>query len=140
MELAHILPHVTATLNGLTAVLLTIAFLLIRAKRPAEHRVVMIAAVVTSGVFLACYLVYHLIAPTFVFPGQGAARTLYFTLLTSHIVLAVGILPMIVITVRRGLGGNHDLHRAIARVTWPLWMYVSLSGLTVYALLYHVYA
>lgn len=140
MSLAHVLPHVTATLNGLTAVLLAAAFVLVRAGRTAEHRKVMIAAVAVSALFLACYLVYHAIAPTFVFPGQGLVRTLYFTLLFSHIALAVGVLPLILLTVRRGLNDDRPRHRAIARLTFPLWMYTSLSGLTVYLLLYHVYS
>ena len=139
MEFSHILPHITASLNGLTAVLLLVAYCLIRSGRREAHRFTMIAAVVVSGLFLACYLLYHFTAPIFVFPGQGAIRSVYYVLLVSHVVLAVVILPMIVVTVRRGLGGYTTTHRVIARVTFPLWLYVSVSGLVVYLMLYHLY-
>jgi uncharacterized membrane protein YozB (DUF420 family) len=139
MDTAHTLPHITAGLNALSAILLLLAYVLIRSRREAAHRVVMLSAVVVSGLFLACYLVYHFTAPIFVFPEQGLVRGFYYTLLISHVVLALAIVPMIVVTLRRALSGRSDLHRKLARWTFPVWMYVSLSGLTVYVMLYHIY-
>ncbi|MEI6986828.1 MAG: DUF420 domain-containing protein [Rhodospirillaceae bacterium] len=140
MDIPHLLPHVTASLNALTAVLLLIAYVMIRSGKRDAHRKFMISAVIVSALFLACYLVYHVTAPIFVFRGQGAVRGIYYALLISHVVLAVVILPMIFVTIRRALTGCFDLHRRIARWTFPLWMYVSVSGFVVYLLLYHIYA
>jgi len=137
---ATILPHVTAGLNGLTTVLLLIAFGFIRAGRRDAHRATMLCAVVVSAIFLACYLVYHFTAPIFVFAGDGALlRGLYYVLLVSHVVLALAIVPMIVFTLRRALAGQTVPHQKLARWTFPVWLYVSLSGLAVYAMLYHLY-
>ena len=139
MQLAHILPHVTASLNALTAVLLLLAYGFIRTDRRAAHRFTMLCAVASSALFLVCYLVYHFTAPIFVFPGQGLIRSAYYTLLISHVALSLVMLPMILVTVRRGLGGQPERHRALARFTFPIWLYVSFSGIAVYVMLYHVY-
>ncbi|CAK0744995.1 putative membrane protein [uncultured Gammaproteobacteria bacterium] len=140
MDTAHILPHVTAGLNALTAVLLVIAYGLIRRGQRAAHRKVMLGAVCVSAVFLACYILYHFTAPIFVFAGQGPVRQLYYMMLISHVLLAAVVVPMIVMALWQALAGNTDLHRKIARWTFPVWMYVSVSGLLVYAMLYHIYA
>lgn len=103
------------------------------------HRKVMLAALVVSALFLVSYLTYHFTAPIFVFPGTGWAVPAYYTLLISHVVLATAVTPMVVITVWRALHGQFDRHKMIARWTWPVWMFVTISGVAVYAILYHVY-
>ncbi|HSV29356.1 MAG TPA: DUF420 domain-containing protein [Candidatus Omnitrophota bacterium] len=140
MDTASILPHVTAGLNGAALALLLAGFALIRTGRRLWHRRVMLAAVATSGLFLVAYLVYHATAPIFVFRGTGWIRPAYYSLLISHVVLAAAVTPLIGLTLWRALTGRIDGHRGLARWTLPLWLYVSASGITVYALLYHVYA
>jgi|AGTN01.3.fsa_nt_gi Predicted membrane protein len=139
MDTAAVLPHVTASLNAVALVLLLIGFALVRGGRRDLHRKVMLAAVAASGLFLAVYLVYHATAPIFVFRGTGLARPVYYTLLVSHVVLAALVTPMIGLTVWRALNGRFEPHRGIARWTLPIWLYVSVTGVVVYALLYHVY-
>ena len=134
-----VLPHVTAALNGLAAVLLLCGFALVRTGRRPAHRRVMTAAVITSTLFLIAYLTYHFTAPVFVFPGHGLARPLYYTLLVSHVLLAVVAVPLVVLTFLRARRGAFDRHRGLARWTLPVWLYVSVSGIVVYLLLYHVY-
>lgn len=133
-----VLPHITAGLNALTVLLLISGFVLIRSGARDTHRKVMIAALGSSALFLAFYLVYHFTAPVFVFPGRGLIRPVYYFLLISHVVLSAVVLPMIFLTVRRGLGGRFDVHRGIARWTLPVWLYVSLTGIAVYVMLYHM--
>jgi len=113
---------------------------MIRSGRIAAHRAFMLSAFACSSVFLVSYVVYHLRAGVIHFMGQGWIRPVYFTLLTTHTVLAVIIVPLVLITLSRGLSGKFDRHRRIARVTLPLWLYVSVTGVIVYILLYHVYA
>lgn len=139
MDTASTLPHVNAALNAITVVLLIIGFALIRRGRRDVHRVVMIAALAVSAVFLASYLVYHFTAPIFVFRGEGLVRPLYYGMLVSHVVLAAVATPMIAVTAWRAARGTFDRHRRLARWTWPVWMYVSLTGVLIYWLLYHVY-
>jgi putative membrane protein len=139
MTAATVLPHVNAVLNTTSTVLLLIGFAFIRAGRPDIHRKFMIAAISVSAVFLACYLVYHFIAPTFVFPGTGWTRPVYFTMLASHVLLATIVTPMIGVTAWRALRGNFERHRAIARWTLPIWLYVTVTGVVIYVILYHVY-
>lgn len=144
------LPHVNAALNGLSTVFLTIGYLLIRSGRRRGHRIAMTAALVTSGAFLVSYLVYHFTAPVFVFPGQGWVRPLYFALLISHVILATAVTPLAILTaVRafRGYGRDRSLndsaafagHKSIARWALPVWLYVTVTGIVVYAILFHVY-
>jgi uncharacterized membrane protein YozB (DUF420 family) len=141
-----IFPQINATLNGTTAILLLIGRNFIKHGRMAAHRAVMIAAVATSTVFLSSYLYYHYClyyyahSPSKHFQGQGWSRPVYFTILTSHTILAIIILPMVIITLRRGLRKRFDRHRAIARWTYPLWMYVSVTGVIVYFMLYRLFA
>ena len=135
-----IFPPINATLNGTSAVLLITGRALIMRGRMAAHRAVMIAALVTSSVFLACYLYYHYHVGSVHFAGQGFWRTIYFTILISHTILAAVIVPMIIITLVRALSGRYDRHRAIARWTFPLWLYVSVTGVIVYFMLYQWFA
>lgn len=137
MDYAGWLPHLNATLNALSAALLVIARTQIAAKRVESHRRTMVAALVVSALFLISYIVYHYGAPIFRFRGQGWIRPVYYGLLVSHVLLAALSLPLILMTALRGLRRRDAGHRALARWAWPLWLYVSVSGLAVYALLYH---
>jgi uncharacterized membrane protein YozB (DUF420 family) len=130
------LPALNATLNATCAVLLTIGWLLIRRGRWRQHRAVMITAFCTSVLFLISYLTYHARIGSKHFPGQGPIRTVYFTILITHTILAVTIVPLVLVTLSRGLSSRFDRHRAIARWTLPLWMYVSVTGVVVYFMLY----
>jgi uncharacterized membrane protein YozB (DUF420 family) len=129
-------PALNASLNGTSAVLLLSGRVLIAKGRISAHRVCMIAAVVASALFLACYLFFHWKVGNILFLGQGWARPVYFAILISHVTLAIVIVPMAIITLNRGLKARYDKHRAIARWTWPLWMYVSVTGVIVYFMLY----
>ena len=133
------LPAVNATLNATSAILLTIGWVLIRGGRWRQHRAFMIAAFCTSVLFLISYLTYHAHAGSRHFTGQGAIRAVYFTILLTHTVLAVTIVPLVLVTLSRGLSARYDRHRAIARWTLPLWMYVSVTGVVVYLMLYKLY-
>jgi uncharacterized membrane protein YozB (DUF420 family) len=130
------LPAVNATLNGVAAVLLIAGYLLIRAKRIQLHRRVMLAAFVTSSLFLVSYLTYHAQVGSVRFTRQGLVRPLYFTILITHVTLAAATLPLAILTLTRGLKGRYPKHRAIARWTLPIWLYVSVTGVLVYVLLY----
>ena len=131
-----ILPTVNACLNFTAAVLLVWGYLLIRRKRIETHRKVMIAAFVVSCVFLVCYLVYHYQAGVVRFPGTGALRAVYLGILGTHTVLAAIVPVLAIITLRRGLTARYDKHRRIARWTLPIWLYVSVTGVVVYVMLY----
>ena len=130
------LPALNATLNATAAVLLAIGWVLIKQGRWQQHRIVMIAAFCTSVLFLTSYLTYHAHVGSVRFAKQGVIRTIYFTILLTHTVLAVVIVPMVLMTLSRGLAAKYDRHRAIARWTLPLWMYVSVTGVVVYFMLY----
>ena len=136
-----IFPKINATLNGCSAVLLVTGRALISRGKVAAHRVVMISAFVTSSLFLACYLYYHWPGHGGIvyFRGTGWIRTLYLSILYSHVVLAMVIVPMVLITLTRGLRGQFDRHRAIARWTFTLWLYVSVTGVIVYLMLYQMF-
>jgi len=127
---------VNATLNGVAGVLLLIGFLLIRSRRIDWHRRFMIGAFVASSLFLVSYLVYHAQVGSVRFTRQGLVRPLYFTILITHVVLAAAVLPLAILTLTRGLRGRFSAHRAIARWTLPIWLYVSVTGVLVYVLLY----
>jgi uncharacterized membrane protein YozB (DUF420 family) len=133
-------PAIDASLNGTSAVLLLVGRNFIKHGRMAAHRVVMIAALASSSIFLACYLYYHWHVGSVHFQGQGWSRPVYFSILISHTILAAVIVPMIIITLSRALRERFDRHRAIARWTYPLWMYVSVTGVIVYFMLYHLFA
>jgi len=117
------LPTLNATLNALSGVLLTTGYLMIRRRRIAAHRACMLAAFTASVLFLTSYLIYHANTGSRPFPGYGPIRVAYFTILISHIILAATILPMAIVTLRRGLRAQYDRHIQIARWTFPIWMY-----------------
>lgn len=139
MSTAAVLPHVNAALNALSTLLLIGGFAFIRAGRRDVHRKFMLAALIVSAVFLASYLVYHFTAPIFVFPGTGWTVPAYYALLISHVVLAVVATPLVIITAWRALKGAFDRHKAVARWTIGIWLYVTVTGVMIYAVLYHVY-
>jgi len=132
----HDLPAVNATLNAVSGVLLLIAYVHIRARRIQQHRRMMIAAFTTSSLFLISYLVYHAQVGSVPFPRYGFVRSLYFTILITHVTLAAAVLPLAVVTLSRGLKARYPQHRRIARWTFPIWLYVSVTGVLVYVLLY----
>jgi putative membrane protein len=132
------LPAVNAVLNSLAAVLLVWGYLLIRRKRIETHRKVMLSAFVTSCLFLVSYLVYHYEVGSVRFQKTGAIRTVYLTILFTHTVLAAAVPPLAIVSLRRGLAARYDRHRAIARWTLPIWLYVSVTGVVVYWMLYHL--
>ena len=132
------LPALNATLNATSALLLCLGWILIKRGRWTQHRAVMIAAVCTSVLFLISYLTYHAQVGSVRFTKSGPIRTLYFTILLTHTILAVVIVPMVLVTLSRGLSKRFDRHRAIARWTLPLWMYVSVTGVVVYFMLYRL--
>jgi uncharacterized membrane protein YozB (DUF420 family) len=135
-----IFPAINATLNGMSAILLLTGHSLIKRGRMAAHRAVMLTALATSTLFLISYLYYHYHVGSVHFRGQGWSRPVYFIVLISHTTLAVVIVPLIIITLVRALRERFDRHRAIARWTYPLWMYVSVTGVIVYFMLYHLFA
>jgi len=129
-----------AILNGTSAVLLVAGYSAIRAGKMEIHKRFMIAAFAVSTVFLASYLIYHYRVGHVVFHGQGWIRPFYFVLLTSHTILAIVIVPMVLVTLRRAWLEKFDKHRLIARWTLPLWFYVSVTGVIVYLMVYQIYA
>jgi putative membrane protein len=133
------LPALNATLNATCFVLLTIGYVLIRRGRVAQHRAVMIAAFCTSILFLISYLTYHAQVGSKHFTGEGGIRYVYFAILLTHTVLAAAIVPLVLVTLSRGLKRQDERHRAIARWTLPIWMYVSVTGVVVYLMLYRLY-
>ena len=135
-----IFPEINATLNGCSAVLLVIGRTLIARGRRAAHRAVMLTAFATSCLFLVSYLYYHWHVGSVRFQGQGWSRPVYFSILISHTILAAAIVPLVIITLSRALRERFDRHRAIARWTFPLWLYVSVTGVVIYFMLYHLFA
>lgn len=135
----RILPHVNAALNATSAVLIVAGFVLVKRGRKEAHRACMQGALAASALFLASYLVYHFSSGATKFRGEGWVRPAYFALLGSHTVLAVVAFPLVLATWREARLGRFDRHRGLARVTFPIWLYVSLTGVAVYAMLYHLY-
>jgi len=138
-------PALNAILNGLSAVFVIAGYVMIRGKRVVAHKTCMLAATATSTAFLISYLIYHYRlyasgAGTVHFPGQGAPRYAYLTMLTTHTILAIVIVPLVLISIVRALRGNFAAHRRIARWTFPIWTYVSVTGVLIYVVLYQVYA
>jgi uncharacterized membrane protein YozB (DUF420 family) len=132
------LPTLNAALNATSAILLFAGYVLIRRGRQEAHRRAMLAAVTCSALFLVSYLTYHAQVGSVRFQGQGWIRTVYFTILLTHTVLAAAIVPLVLVTLVRGLQGRFDRHRRIARVTFPLWAYVSVTGVVIYVMLYRL--
>jgi uncharacterized membrane protein YozB (DUF420 family) len=135
-----IYPVINASLNGTSGLLLLIGRSLIRHGRIAAHRAVMIAALISSSLFLTSYLYYHYHVGSIRFQGHGVWRLVYFTILITHTTLAIVIVPMVIITLSRALRQRYGSHRAIARWTFPLWLYVSVTGVIVYFMLYQWFA
>jgi uncharacterized membrane protein YozB (DUF420 family) len=133
------LPAVNASLNAASAVLLVLAYRAIRRLDIERHRKLMLSAAIVSTVFLACYLAYHSRVGSVRFTGQGPVRAVYFSILISHTVLAVAIVPLVLRTLFLGLKRRDDSHRRIARWTFPLWLYVSVTGVVIYLMLYQLY-
>lgn len=133
------LPALNASLNATSAALLVTGYLLIRRRRIALHRACMLAALLSSTLFLVSYVIYHANVGSRPFAGTGPIRLVYFTILITHVVLAVAILPLSLVTVSRALGGRFDRHVRIARWTLPLWLYVSVTGVVIYVMLYQMY-
>ena len=134
-----IFPAINATLNGTSAVLLVTAHSMIKRGRVATHRALMLTAVATSTLFLISYLYYHAHVGSVDFQGRGWSRPVYFSILVSHTILAATIVPLVIITLSRALREHFDQHRAIARWTYPLWLYVSITGVVIYFMLYHLF-
>jgi len=134
----HDLPSVNAALNATAAVLLVWGYTLIRRRRVQTHRKVMLTAFATSSLFLICYIVYHAQVGSVHFPRTGPIRAVYFGILGTHTILAATVPFLAIITLSRGLGGRIEKHRKIARWTLPIWLYVSVTGVIVYLMLYHL--
>jgi len=133
-----VLPTLNAILNATSGIFLIAGYRFIRRKRIKQHKLCMLAAVTTSILFFISYLYYHYHAGSKPFTGQGPIRTIYFTILISHTILAVVNVPFVILTLTRALKENFDQHARIARWTFPLWMYVSITGVIVYLMLYHL--
>ena len=133
------LPLLNASLNAASAILLTIGYVFIRRGYVGRHRAMMISACIVSALFLASYVVYHAHAGSKPFPGRGPVRLVYFTILITHVILAAAIVPLVLVTLSRGLRARFDAHVRIARWTFPIWVYVSVTGVLVYLMLYRLY-
>jgi uncharacterized membrane protein YozB (DUF420 family) len=134
-----IFPAINATLNGTSAVLLVSAHRMIKRGRMATHRALMLTAVGTSTLFLISYLYYHAHVGSVRFQGHGWSRPVYFSILISHTILAATIVPLVIVTLSRALRERFDRHREIARWTYPIWLYVSVTGVVIYLMLYQIF-
>lgn len=139
MEILPNIPHILAVLNTLSATLVTIGYINIRKHNQAVHKTCMVSALVVSTIFMIFYLYYHAKVGYIPFAGQGDIRYLYFTLLASHVILAAIIFPMVLITVGLAIRGKFKIHKRIARWTLPMWLYVSVSGVMIYVMSFHIY-
>jgi len=145
MDLLSFFPHLNASLNGLSSIFLVAGFIMIMRSDVHKHRFCMIAASSISGIFLVSYITYHSLRTYYFglgptrFTGTGLSRPVYFTVLTSHTILAATIAPFVVWTLWRGLSGKFDKHKRLARLVWPIWLYVSITGVFVYVMLYQIY-
>jgi putative membrane protein len=138
-ELVAQLPTLNATLNAISAVLLTAGYVFIRQRQITRHKRCMLAALTCSALFLTSYVTYHLHAGSRPFSGQGPIRVIYFAILITHVVLAAVIVPLALMTAARGLRAQFSAHARIARWTLPLWLYVSVTGVVIYVMLYRLY-
>ncbi|MEZ5425744.1 MAG: DUF420 domain-containing protein [Pyrinomonadaceae bacterium] len=145
MDLLQIFPHLNASLNAMSGFFLILGFYFIRSKKISSHRMCMLTACVLSALFLACYLTYHSIRTYYFglgptkFTGQGLVRPLYFTILTTHTFLAAIITPFVIVTLWRALKGRFETHKSLARLVFPVWLYVSITGVIVYLMLYQLF-
>ena len=145
MDFLQIFPHLNASLNALSGLFLLTGFVFIMKRRIAEHRFCMFAASSISALFLVFYVTHHALRTYYFglgptkFTGEGLIRPIYFTILTSHTILAVVVAPFVILTLRRALKGLYEAHKKIARLVFPVWLYVSITGVVVYLLLYQLY-
>jgi uncharacterized membrane protein YozB (DUF420 family) len=145
MDLLQIFPHLNAALNATSGVLLLFGWSFILRGDVRKHRVCMLSASIVSAFFLASYLTYHAIRTSYFglgptkFTGEGLAKPIYLTILTSHTILAALVTPFVLLTLWRGLKGRFDAHKRIARLVFPVWLFVSITGVVVYVMLYHLY-
>jgi putative membrane protein len=145
MELLGIFPHLNATLNALSGVFIVTGFIFIRRKRISSHRFSMLSAATVSAAFLVSYLSHHALRTYYFglgptkFTGEGLVRPIYFTILTSHTILAALITPFVLRTLWLGLKGRYEKHKKLARLVFPIWLYVSITGVLVYLMLYQLY-
>ena len=145
MQLLQIFPHLNAALNALSGLFLLVGFYFILRRQIASHRWCMILASSVSALFLVSYITYHALRTYYFglgptrFTGEGIVRPIYFTILTSHTILAALIGPFVIVTLRRGLRGRYEKHKKLARLVFPVWIYVSFTGVIVYVMLYHLY-
>jgi uncharacterized membrane protein YozB (DUF420 family) len=133
------LPALNATLNGIAAILLISGYVLIKRGYQQQHKWCMLSALTTSALFLVSYVTYHANAGSRSFPGQGPIRLVYFAILITHVILAAAIVPLALVTATRGLRSQFDKHVKIARWTFPIWVYVSVTGVVIYLMLYELY-
>lgn len=145
MDLLHIFPHLNAALNATSALFLLAGFYFIMRKQIDRHRFCMLSASIVSAIFLIGYVTHHAIRTYYFgvgptrFTGEGLAKPVYFTILTSHTILAAVVGPFVILTLWRGLKGRFESHRRIARIVYPIWLYVSITGVIVYLMLYQIY-
>jgi len=145
MDLLQIFPHLNATLNGLSGVFLLLGFYFVRTKEISKHRASMLTAFTLSSIFLACYLSHHALRTYYFglgpteFRGEGIVRPVYFTILTTHSILAALVAPFILVTLWRALKGKFEIHKKLARLVFPVWLYVAVTGVIVYLMLYQIY-
>ena len=145
MDLLQVFPHLNATLNALSGVCLLFGLYFILSKQIARHRFCMLTASIISAMFLVSYVTHHSLRAYYFglgptkFTGEGIVRPIYFTILTSHTILATVIGPFVIVTLRRGLKGWYESHKKIARLVYPVWLYVSITGVVVYLMLYQIY-
>lgn len=145
MDYLHIFPHLNAVLNATSGLFLLAGFYFIRTKQISKHRACMLTAASVSTLFLVGYLTHHSLRTYYFglgptrFTGEGVIRPVYFTILTSHTILAALVTPLVLLTLWRGLKGQFETHKKIARLVFPVWLYVSVTGVIVYFVLYHFY-
>lgn len=145
MDLLQIFPHLNATLNATSGVFLLFGWTFILRGRVHRHRFCMLTASIVSALFLISYLTYHSLRTYYFglgptkFTGDGIVKPIYLTILTSHTILAALITPFVLVTLWRGLKGRFDAHKRVARLVFPVWLYVSVTGVIVYVMLYHLY-
>lgn len=133
-----VFPHLNATLNACSLLLIVAGLVAVKRGKVPRHKACMLGATTTSALFLVCYLVYHFVVGSVRFQGEGAVRTAYFAILISHTILAVVQVPLILVTLRHALKGRIEKHKRIARFTAAIWLYVSLTGVVVYWMLYQL--
>lgn len=145
MDLLHIFPHLNAMLNALSGISIVVGFYFIQKRKIDLHRMCMLTAFILSGIFLLSYITHHAIRTYYFglgptrFTGEGIVRPVYFTILTTHTILATVIAPLIVMTLWRALKGKFDMHKRLARWVFPIWLYVSVTGVVVYLMLYQLF-